>query len=332
MMRQAARSLGASQFLAYQPVTQDATRAVPLEGMLTFLPEIEGVQFDPARLSFRWVRAVHKEVFHLRAESRLAGKTARGRLSVFLGAILLADVVLTIRVDPEARLPGEDDVQDRDDARPYRKIFASYSHKDEPIVQQFEHFARALGDNYLRDWRDLRSGQVWNERLKALIKEADVFQLFWSRNAMHSEYVREEYCYALGLQREGLKRASFVRPIYWEVPLPSDKANNLPPAELLELHFQRIEGCLLPGVSPERRDKGERTYERALPRATMPSPSARGGKRVGWLVRAALIAVAVGGLLAGLILGLRWWGTPGVPTPPRHAQTHRGAEPAEPRK
>jgi hypothetical protein len=42
----------------------------------------------------------------------------------------------------------------------YRKIFASYSHKDLHIVEQIEHLARALGDEYLRDWKHLRAGEV----------------------------------------------------------------------------------------------------------------------------------------------------------------------------
>ncbi|MBA3247113.1 MAG: BON domain-containing protein, partial [Pyrinomonadaceae bacterium] len=35
-------------------------------------------------------------------------------------------------------------------------------------------------------------------------------------------------------------RSNFVRPTYWEEPLPSAPEKNLPPAELARLHFQRI--------------------------------------------------------------------------------------------
>jgi hypothetical protein len=92
-----------------------------------------------------------------------------------------------------------------------------------------------LGDEYLRDWQHLRAGEVWDDRLRGLIEEADVFQLFWSRNAMASAYVRREWEHAMSLNRP-----CFVRPTYWEEPLPEDKARGLPPAELLRLHFQRI--------------------------------------------------------------------------------------------
>jgi hypothetical protein len=53
---------------------------------------------------------------------------------------------------PAAAAPAE-----AEHARPYRKIFASYSHQDLHIVEQIARLARALGDEYLRDWKDLRA-------------------------------------------------------------------------------------------------------------------------------------------------------------------------------
>ncbi len=68
-----------------------------------------------------------------------------------------------------------------------------------------------------------------------MIREADVFQLFWSRNSMGSTNVRQEWEYALSLHRP-----NFVRPTYWEFPMPRDPANGLPPPALSALHFQRL--------------------------------------------------------------------------------------------
>lgn len=68
-----------------------------------------------------------------------------------------------------------------------------------------------------------------------MIDEADVFQLFWSSNSMRSAFVRQEWEHALAL-----RRPSFVRPVYWEEPLPEDPEEGLPPDELRRLHFQRI--------------------------------------------------------------------------------------------
>jgi molecular chaperone DnaK len=38
-----------------------------------------------------------------------------------------------------------------------------------------------------------------------------------------------------------LNRPSFVRPTFWEVPMPADPQHDLPPEELRRLHFQRIQ-------------------------------------------------------------------------------------------
>jgi len=115
------------------------------------------------------------------------------------------------------------------------KIFASYSRKNVDIVVQFEDVVQTLGDRYLRDFRDLRSGEDWSDRIMELIQEADTFQLFWSSNFMYSQFVRSEWEYALALIRE-----NFIRPVYWEHPLPKDENERLPPPELARLHFQRL--------------------------------------------------------------------------------------------
>jgi serine/threonine protein kinase len=65
--------------------------------------------------------------------------------------------------------------------------------------------------------------------------EADVFQLFWSRYSMRSLHCRQEWEHALALGRP-----SFVRPLYWEDPLPEDSGQGLPPAALRALHFVHV--------------------------------------------------------------------------------------------
>jgi TIR domain len=117
----------------------------------------------------------------------------------------------------------------------YRKIFASYSHRDEAIVEQFEQLVDAFGDKYLRDVRDIRAGEKWNDRLQELIRDADIFQLFWSKNSMKSQFVKDEWNYALSLNKP-----NFIRPTFWEMPMPEDKQAGLPPAALLELQFKRV--------------------------------------------------------------------------------------------
>jgi hypothetical protein len=160
---------------------------------------------------------------------------ARGRLSVFLGAILLAEISLSIRVDSSYAPQAQHALSETESAHPYRKIFASYSHKDREIVEQIEHYAQVAGDVYMRDVTQLRSGEDWQQWMKRRIYEADIFQLFWSSNSMRSQNVRKEWEFALSL-----RRPHFIRPTYWETPLPENPAENLPPEELRRLHFQNI--------------------------------------------------------------------------------------------
>jgi hypothetical protein len=68
-----------------------------------------------------------------------------------------------------------------------------------------------------------------------MIEQADIFQLFWSSNSMLSPFVRQEWEHALRLNRP-----HFIRPTYWEEPMPMAPEKDLPPEALRRLHFQRI--------------------------------------------------------------------------------------------
>lgn len=240
VVRQQAVALLGGSIEHYKPLTQDAAHAVPTDGELTFVPEVEGLEFDPPQRNFHWRGAVHREDFLVRADARAAGRLLRGRLAVFLGHLLIADVPLCIRVKTTAKARGGGEAMVTgalvtESAPRYRRIFASYCHQDSAIVEEIERYARVLGDEYLRDVTTLRSGEVWGERLEALIDAADVFQLFWSWSSLDSPFVRREWEHALQLGRPG-----FIRPVYWEEPLPSRPEQDLPPAALNQLHFQRL--------------------------------------------------------------------------------------------
>jgi hypothetical protein len=227
----------------YQRTTQDSTQSVPREGAITFVPSMPGVRFNPASRTFAWIETVHREDFRFQASPELEGKTARGRVSVYVGSILVSDVAFAIQVTSQPVPVPEHAPLQHSSARPYRRIFASYSHHDETVVLEFERYVTALGDRYLRDVRDLRAGEAWSDRLRQLIDDSDVFQLFWSHNSMRSPFVRQEWEHALSL-----RRANFVRPTYWEEPLPESPEEALPPPQLRELHFERIRVGWVAGV------------------------------------------------------------------------------------
>jgi hypothetical protein len=242
----------------------DAGQAIPRQSELTFAPIVEGVEFNPARRTFQWLEDVHQEDFRLRAASSPTAVTARGRLTVFLGVVILADVELVIRIDdlaPQPSTPAGPAIPtakmqnatpsgelEPTSATPYRKIFPSFSNRDRQIVEQVERFGSAIGDVYLQDLVALRSGEQRGARLRELIDEADVFQLFWSTNSMRSEHVRQEWEHALSL-----RRPNFVRPTYWEEPMPTSDDPLLPPEPLRQLHFYALSTTLdiAAGTAPE---------------------------------------------------------------------------------
>jgi|GEM_PF-3701953 len=248
--RQAEIVLGKS-VADYKQSTQDSAASIPQSGELTFRPYAEGVEFNPSSRSFRWEESVHREEFKMRAAAELDGQTTRGWLRVYLGPLIIAQVNLTFSVDSKAvtQPVWPDDTRS---ARPSRKIFASYSHKDKSIVEHIEKIVSEshLGFEYLRDTTKLRSGEIWNDELMRMIDAADIFQLFWSTNSMVSKYVQQEYQYALSRSEP-----DFVRPVYWEKPFPERPDEGLPPEELRCLHFEEMTiADTAPRMSPPVRD------------------------------------------------------------------------------
>ena len=234
VLRQVAHLLGGAAE-TYQGTTQDASRSVPLSGQLRFEPVVRGLEFNPAWRSFRWYGPVHKEEFEFRSTGAADGVVRRGELRVYLGGLLIAEINLAITVSKDAAPPEVTPHEESDRAKRYRKIFPSYSRRDSDIVADVERSVRTLGDRYLKDVRAIRAGEIWNKRIPELIEEADVFQLFWSWNSMDSDFVRQEWEHALSL-----RRPNFLRPVYWEEPLPSRPEEGLPPESLSRLHFHRL--------------------------------------------------------------------------------------------
>jgi TIR domain/Domain of unknown function (DUF4062) len=225
----------------YEQLKQNSKHAVPHMGKITFIPQASGVTFNPAQRTFQWLESVHTEDFRFMTGPELDGKTVRGQLTVYLGAIILAEVPLAFHIDSRYKQTMTKEALQPCSAKPFGKIFASYSHKDLAIVEQIEKYGKILGHEYLRDLKHLRAGEVWLDKLMRMIEEADVFQLFWSSNSMHSKFVKYEWEHALSLSRP-----NFIRLTYWEDPMPTSKVPPLPPPTLARLHFERIAVQLLP--------------------------------------------------------------------------------------
>lgn len=229
----------------------DTRFPISRESEITLVPEVPGIRFNPPRRSFSWATGLrtHEESFFIYAPLSLADKSARGRISVFFGQLLLTEIALDLRVAKDPTFKEESWAKGVD--RRFRKVFASYSDHDEEVVEAMDQI-QAIGNEYLRKVLRMRSGQQWSERSLTMIAEADVFQLFWSRNAAQSTYVEKEWRHAIDLQRE-----AFVRPAYWEIPMPEA------PEPLRRLRF-----CFLPGIHAMTDRRKEKDPDREAASAT----------------------------------------------------------------
>jgi len=269
-----------------RPVGEDARQQIIRGEQLRIVPDLPGIRCNPRDAEVEWWEPVHEVLFRLLAGPELAGTVVRGAVRVWCGPLILGEVFMAISVAADGAAAGAMPVAQS--VRRYRKIFPSYSHRDRAIVANFAEKARALGDQYLQDVLTLRSGERWNARLLELIEDADVFQLFWSHNSMRSPHCREEWEHALALQRP-----LFVRPLYWEEPLPEDRGQELPPATLLALQFVKV-----PVVEPKPGGGRKRAPRGGTRRGRTRWPEAAGG------AAAAAAAVVVGVIIyAGLHVG-----------------------------
>jgi TIR domain len=241
-----ARALLATENTPYRTVRTDSGTALGRGADLTFELWLDGAEVNPPRAQLSWQEPVHRVEFRVRATTAVAGSRLNGGLRVFSAHLLIAETGFSVRVgQPDQSAPVPDASPDiavssaeqltPEPVHRYRKIFASYSHRDGDVVAAVRRYTEVTGDRYLIDSETLRSGETWSDRLAQLIEEADVFQLFWSHHSMGSPHVRREWEHALSLRRE-----QFVRPVYWEDPFPEDPAAGLPPEDLLVLHFSSL--------------------------------------------------------------------------------------------
>jgi serine/threonine protein kinase len=214
----------------------DSLHGLPRGTTVRVAPDLTGVVCNPPVAEFMWAEEVHEAPFRIRAPASFAGMTVRGTVRIWCGPLILGELPVSIPVLPAGERPSAHAAPVAEEAvNRYRKIFPSYSHHDREMVRYFVTAAQALGDQYLQDVLALRSGERWDDRLVELISEADVFQLFWSTNSMRSEYCRREWEEALSFDRPW-----FIRPIYWESPLPEDRVRGLPPDALRVIHFAQV--------------------------------------------------------------------------------------------
>ena len=215
------------ELLGSEPFKNDAWSALPLKDgtQITVVPVFQGITFQPERISFPWTNNWHPTAFRFSADRRWAGTISTGEVMILAGPLIVASLRVSLRFAGPGSQPDRE--QEEISVTRYKNIFTSYSHNDAMMVQAIRQVYEAIGDSSFRDLAVLRSSPGWNSTLPQTIDGADVFQLFWSRNAAQSQSVYQECQYAL----QHYKYDGFIRSIYWEKPLAFS------PPEFSRLHF-----------------------------------------------------------------------------------------------
>ena len=196
--------------------------------------ELPGFVCNPSQYAFRWDDD-YLDCIQLRFKAIPGhpavelGTAVNGEVSLYVASVRIGSIPISVFLTEDAA-PARGDGLVSASPVLHEKVFVSYSHADQAVIDAITAAARVLGIQFLRDQIDLRSGDAWSERLLAFIEEADVFQLFWSESARGSPHVQAEWRFALGLNRRG-----FIRPVFWQKPMPE------PPPELCAMHFSYYE-------------------------------------------------------------------------------------------
>lgn len=215
---------------------QMATAAsnVPLaEGtILTLLPQIDELKFEAQTIVWQPTndnKLYQRVVFPFHTPVTIGGRSIlTGRILILQGPLVLGEIPLTMRVERGAETnPQEGHLQY------YGTIFASYSHRDAPVMEYFRRARQNIGQKMLVDIYDLRVGEHWSDQLLHMIDESAIFQLFWSENSANSPYCQQEWLHALNYQDS---RPRFIQPVWWQ----GDSLSPSPPPELAHIHFQKI--------------------------------------------------------------------------------------------
>ena len=247
----------------YRRPSKTARRPIAKGSTITAVPRLEGFHFNPPSQTVELHEDWHRLDFRLRARPERVGTASNGLLTFTVEGVIVADIPISIYVGDRVmtaemvNAPG----------KPYRSIFCSYSRRDTCVVRHVERAFKTLGIDYLRDVVSLRSGEPWQPALLSMIERADIFQLFWSRNAVKSKYVEDEWRHALRLGREPSR---FIRPVYWTEPMPP------PPPELGHLSF-----AFVPELASWLWRFVSHTYRLVARLRPRPQPTLRTGGRCG---------------------------------------------------
>jgi len=145
------------------------------------------------------------------------------------------------------------------DAHRPRHAFLSYASTDRAEVLKRAQALRLAKIDFFQDLLSLDPGERWEQRLYTEIDRCDLFLLFWSSTAAHSQWVMRETQHALQRQKLfGVSAINIVPVVLEGPPVPP------PPDELKDIHFNDSISYVISAVDAEQRALQRGPSERAL--------------------------------------------------------------------
>lgn len=181
------------------------------------------------RFDFRWELNYNK----FQVDFKSPDNIGKGDILVSVKVKNLLVAQMVISVSTESHVRNYNNLHN--DTSFFEQIFVSYARKDMAIIKNYTRRYKALGIKVFIDTDEIRSGQNWKQEIVKHLQKSDIFQLFWSNAARKSGYVRDEYELALDLIKAGKKKNNYIRPNYWEVPMPAI------PEKLSHINFHKLE-------------------------------------------------------------------------------------------
>jgi hypothetical protein len=193
---------------------------------ITFRPIFKHFTLEKETDSVEWTGDIASVNFIVNVPESIDVSDEKGKIEIYIDRLKIGEINFKIRIHEmftsySRTIPTEDNF--------YHCAFVSYSSEDEERVQHCIYGLKkargAMEIFYAPD--SIRSGEMWKQKIRQAIEKADVFYLFWSVNAMKSEWVNKEWRCAYNL-----KGKEFINPF----PLDSPKEAP-PPFELSDIHF-----------------------------------------------------------------------------------------------
>ena len=196
------------------------------------LPKLPGISFNPRSITIEWEDDWHAAEFRMKVDEKnppaIFESPIYGSVEFWVGPLCIGQAPIWLAIIREDIEEAKYNIPSESIANMFHSIFPSYAREDSEFIEHLEKAYSLINLQYFRDVSTLRAGEEWKPRIKELINEANIFQLCWSKAAALSKYVADEYLYALQLNR-----TEFIKPIYWEIPMPEV------PGILSHLHFQQ---------------------------------------------------------------------------------------------